>query len=254
MIRARSAVLTVLAAGLAAPVAAPAAEPLRVHVRPGPKPTLADAERKALEKEASSASKRAEQERKTVEKTIAAAHGKRMAGWPAEARARYDAASQAELMAILEHHVVKTDADDLRKSANEVSAFLGGAAGKPPVLAVVDSPDGADLVVEVLARRAKTSFPAAAFMLFVKVAPAGGGSAERFAGTSFGQVRTKDAYLGQIMGVQKLAGFVSTAHAYSEAEPYWIVEVIQQGTGYYAPAQTAAEAIAAFAAGMTEKD
>ena len=59
---------------------------------------------------------------------------------------------------------------------------------------------------------------------------------------------------GQIMGMQKLAGLISTAHAYSAAEPYWIVEVYQQGINYLAPAQTAAEGIAAFAAGMAGDD
>lgn len=102
-------------------------------------------------------------------------------------------------------------------------------------------------------RRGKTSFPAAAFILYLKVTPRGGGPADRFAGTSFGQIRTKDAFLGQIMGVQTLAGSVTTVHPFTEAEPFWIIEVFQQGMVYFGPAKSAAEALAGFAVALANE-
>jgi hypothetical protein len=243
------AAVTVLAA---VPPAAKSA-PLRVAIRAGSSAPLADGDRKAREQETELAMKRAEDERKTVHKAVESAHGKRTDRWPAEAKARFDTAWQAELMARLAHHAVKTDAKHLAASASQVATVFQGAVQKNTAVALSESAEGADLVVEVLARRAKSSFPAAAWMLYLKITPGPAVPADRLAGTSFGEVRGKDAYLGQILGMQKLAGFISTAHPFSAAEPYWIVEVYQQGTSYFAPAETAAEAIAAFATGMTEQ-
>jgi hypothetical protein len=53
--------------------------------------------------------------------------------------------------------------------------------------------------------------------------------------------------------VQRLSGGVTTLHPYAEAEPYWIIEVFQQGTSYFAPAQSAAEALTGFAVALAKE-
>jgi hypothetical protein len=249
----RFAAVSALCIATAVPVQAgtPATNPIRILVRADSSAPVADTERKAREDETNLAVKRAEQERKAVEKALSAAHGKKTARWPADANSRFEAAWQAELMARMAHHAIKTEPKARGGVAANIAGYLNEQAKKSPGVTVTESTEEADLTVDVMALRAKTSFPAAAFIVYLKVTPGALVPRERFAGTSFGQVRTKDAYLGQILGVQSLAGFISTAHAYSEAEPYWIIEVFQQGTSYLAPAQTAAEAIAGFATALS---
>jgi hypothetical protein len=242
---------TLLAVLTALPAAAQ--QPVHVYVSARTAEALAEPERKAREKETDAEHERAEEARKGLQKTLEAQHGKNGQAWPEEARGQLDAAWQRELQALVAHQEVKTEQKDLDNGALALTNALKAQAKKSPHLALAASADQADLAVEVLARRAKTSFPAAAWFFYLKVKPERLGDAKaRFAGTSFGQIKTQQAYLGQIMGMQKLQGGLATVHPFSEAEPYWVIEVGQQGTSYWGAALAAADALVGFAAGLNE--
>ena len=243
------AVAVLLAAVTVPPAAAP--QPVRLFVFARPQETLSEPERKAREKETGAELKRAEEARKTLRKALEARHGKNGQGWPDEARRELERAQQAEYTALLAHHEVKVEAEVLRNLADTLGKTILDVDKKTSRLALAGSAEQSDVSVEVLTRRAKTSFPAAAWFLYVKVKP------ERLAGVagrtaSFGQVKDRSAWLGQIMGNQRLQGAVTTMHDYSESEPYWIVEVVQQGTSYGPVVQSTAEVLAAFASGLAE--
>lgn len=225
---------------------------VRVHVFGRAAEAVAKAEKKAREKEADAERKRAERARKDLEKALQAKHGKRIDQWPEEARRESEAAWRTELRAALAHSETKLEENDLVDSASDLAKALADEVKKSPRVALSDSADAADLTVEVVSRAARSSFPAAAWLLYLKVTPVRWPGAAAFAGTPFEQVKTRQEYLGQILANQNLRGAVATVHAYTEAEPYWIVQVVQQGTSWKHVAWTAAEVLAAFSSDLAE--
>lgn len=213
--------------------------------------TLDEAAHKAREAQTGDEHKRAQEARKTLGKFLEAKHGKKSEDWPKEAREEFDRAWRAEMNVLLAHHEVKITQKKIDAFAKGLANVLKNVAKKTPV-AVVESADQADLTVEVLTHRMQTSFPVVANILYMKVTPVGWREAgTQFAGTSFGEIKSKKEYVGQILGFQNLRGAVTTFHPYSDAEPYWMVEVFQQGaTGQFL--QTAAEALSAFCSGLSE--
>ena len=121
-------------------------------------------------------------------------------------------------------------------------------------MAVTDATAEADLTVEVLARASRSGFPAAVWLLYLKVQPVGPAGAGAFAGKRFDQVKSREGHLGQILGTQELRGAVATIHTFTEAEPCWIIQVVQQGTAWKHVAWTAAEILAAFSSDLAEAD
>lgn len=53
-----------------------------------------------------------------------------------------------------------------------------------------------------------------------------------------------------LLGVQSTRGAIATPHAYSEAEPYWTIEMGHHGAGYGVAILGAAEALVALANGF----
>ena len=51
-----------------------------------------------------------------------------------------------------------------------------------------------------------------------------------------------------------LHGEVTTVHTFSTAEPYWIIEVYQQGSSYRDPALSTAEVLVGLCAGLLRLD
>jgi hypothetical protein len=241
---------------LAAPLAASAAEDpvVRVHVFAGSPQSGGDAERKAREKQADAERKSAERARKDLDKALAARHGKRSEDWPEEARRQSEEAWTAELRAALAHGQAKAAAQDLADSAGDLARSLKDEVKDKPRVAVVDAAAEADLTVEVLARASRSGFPAAVWLLYLKVQPAGSAGPGAFAGKRFDQVKSREGYLGQILGSQDLRGAVATIHTFTEAEPYWIIQVVQQGTAWKHVAWTAAEILAAFSSDLAEAE
>jgi imidazolonepropionase-like amidohydrolase len=235
--------LSIVALGVALPLCAGAA-PVRVYVRPGT-PAAGVAATKSAEKEGEAARKTAEQARESLEKALSARHGKRRENWPADAKAQLDEAWRKEMDAVIAHQAIKTDAKAHADSVDDLTKAFAEEIKRAPHLALANSPDEADLTVEALARRGKTSIPAATYMYYVKVTPGAAWKADRLAGKTFGQVGVKDA-----RGNARLDGGVVTIHSYSEAEPFWTLEVFQKGSSYFGSAQTLAESLAAFASGL----
>jgi hypothetical protein len=87
-------------------------------------------------------------------------------------------------------------------------------------------------------------------VLYLKVSPSRLPDPAAFAGLAFDQVKSREAYLGQILKTRDLQGAVATLHAYAQAEPFWIIEVFQQGSSYRHVAWTAAEILTAFGADL----
>ena len=230
--------VSILALGVALPVAA-AAGPVRVHVMPGTAAAMDGAARKSAEKEAEAARKAAEQAREGLEKSLSSRHGKKPQDWPSEARTQLDDSWRKEMDAVIAHQALKTDAKAHADSVNDLNKAIKEEIKRAPHVTLVDSADQADLVLQVLARRGKTSIPAATHMYYVKVTPRGSLGADRLLGKTFGQVGEKDA-----TGNARLDGGVVTVHSYSGAEPYWILEVFQKGPSYFAAALTLAESLA----------
>lgn len=246
----RARLFAVLLTLTSAPAWAETAQTLRVHVSAQALPPLAEPERKTRLQQTEAERKRLTEARKAAEKTAQAAHGKKRQAWPEEVRNRVEEADRLEGMATLAHHELKTEQKDLDDLASFVREAFAEEIKEQPRLALADSPERCDLKVELLARRAHSSFPAAAWILYLKVSPVPAGDASAFSGTSFGQIRSQDAYLGQIMGMQRLEGAVGTLHLYGEKEPFWVIEVLQKGTSYGPAALGAAQAVATFAASL----
>jgi hypothetical protein len=239
---------------LAAPGAAGAAGTVRVHVFAGVPPAGGEAERKAREKEADVERKRAERTRKDLDKALAARHGKRSEDWSEEARRQSEEAWTAELRAALAHSEAKIEQKDLVDSASDLANALKDEIKESPRVALAETAADADVTVEVLARASRSGFPAASWLLYLKVQPVGASGTGAFAGKDFDQVNSREGYLGQILGTQDLRGAVATIHTFTEAEPYWIIQVVQQGTAWKHVAWTAAEILAAFSADLAAAD
>src|SRR5262245_23988101 len=181
---------TMVAALFAFAVPAAAQQPVRLYVFARAQEALPEPERKSREKETGAALKRAEDARKGAQKALEARYGKGGQGWPEEARRQLEAAQQDEYQALLAHHQAKTEPEVLRNLADTLGKTILDADKKTARLALAAAAGQADLSVEVLARRAKTSFPAAAWFVYVKVKPeqlANAGA--RATGASFGPAK-----------------------------------------------------------------
>lgn len=228
--------------------AAGAESPVRVYVFAHQGEQLSEPARKERIKETEAEHDRAEAARKSLQKSLASRHGKDTKAWPPEARQEVSTAYGKEYAALIANHQAKTEPEALAGFAGVLGKTVAELTKKQSQVAVVESREAADLTVELLARRAKTSFPAAAWFLYLTVKPERMDAA-RFTGTSFGQVRKSQTFI-PILGLQSMGGAITTFHDYSEAEPYWTIEVGHQGTGYYVAIEAAAEALVAFASGV----
>lgn len=219
---------------------------VRVYVFGRTQTPLDKASQQAREKQAEADFKRLEAARKDVGKALEAKYGK--SDRPSEALAEFAQVTQAELMALLAQHEVKVEQKDIDDSVQDVTKALREELKKASSAALVDKAEDADLTVELLARRAKTSFPEAAFVLYLKVTPVGWRNSSRF-------VTLQGKYpLYGLAGWRKLHGEVTTLHTFSTAEPYWIIEVYQQGSSYRDPASSTAEVLVGLCAGLLRLD
>jgi len=245
-------VVAVVFTVLVSPLLAADRPAVRIHVFAHHQELADGPERKAREKEAEVRSEAARKARKEVTKALEAQYGKNSRSWPEEAERRATEAWRAEMEGILVHHEIKTSQKDVQGAANGLAARLGDRPKESPPVSVVESADQADFTVEVLALRAKTSFPAAAWFVYLKVAPLRLGGEGRLDATDFGQFRAKDGRVGVgLLAGATTRGAVTTFHPYTAAEPYWLVEVVQQGTtGHGLALDTAAEALAAVSNGL----
>ena len=249
----RMVVLAVFPAILVPPAATAAdIKPVRIYVSARAQEPIPEADKKAREKEADAERKRLEQAAKDLDKTLTATHGKSFKDWPEEARRQSEEGWQKALAADLAKATVKFD-EDLGNFAKSVTNFLKDEVKKSPRIALAESADQAELAVEVLARSAKTSFPAAAWMLYLKLTPVGSAAATATGDAQFTQVKAKKLGVG-LLANENLRGAVSIVHPYSEAEPYWTIRVFQQGTSYASVVGTAAEVLAAFGSSLAEPD
>ena len=239
--------LLVGVASLAVPLAANDGKSVRVYVFARPQESLDETAKKAREKETDAERKRLGQARKDLDKSLEAKHGKRGKEWPEEARLQSDEAWRAELRAEMVYRQVGSK--DLAGLTKSLANTLRHDIKKTPQLTLADAADQADLIVEVLAHGAKSSFPAAAWMLYLEIKPVGGTADARFVGTGLEQAQTKKLGIGLASNAD-IVGFVSTMHPYTEAEPYWRVRVWQQGTGYGSVLSTASEVLVAFASDL----
>jgi hypothetical protein len=232
------------------PPAARAADekPLRIHVFARAQEKVPEADWKPREKEADSKRKAAEQAAKTVDKELQGRHGKNAKNWPEDAVRQSDEAWQKAVMADVTRASAKFD-EDLGGIAMSLANWLRDDLKKEPRVAVSDSADQADLTVEVLARAARTSFPAAAWLLYLKITPVGPAAAGAAADGTFDPVQARKLGIG-LMANETVRGAVAIAHPYSAAEPFWIVRVFQQGTGYHEVVGTASAALKGFAVNL----
>jgi hypothetical protein len=225
---------------------------VRVHVFASAREPLGEEAKSARGRETEAARKRAEQAAKDLDRSLQARHGKQSKDWPEEARRQSEEAGRAALMAELKHREVRSDQKDLTDSASDLTKALRDALKKSTKVALSDSPDEAELTVEVLARDSRTGYPAAAWLVYLKVKPAGWARSSAFADKPFEQARPRQLYLGPILGSQKMRDSLSTLHPYSSREPYWIVRVSQQGSTFKHLARSVAEILAAFCADLAE--
>jgi hypothetical protein len=232
------------------PPAARAADekPIRIYVFARAQEAVSEADWKPREKEADVKRKAAEQAAKTVDKELQGRHGKNAKNWPEEALRQSDEAWQKAVMADVTRASAKFD-DDLGNFANSLAGWLRDDLKKETRVAVSDSADQADVSVEVLARAARTSFPAAAWLLYLKVTPIGPAATGAAAEGTFDPIQARKLGVG-LLANETVRGSVALAHPYSASEPYWIVRVFQQGTGYHEVVRTAAEALKGFAVGL----
>jgi hypothetical protein len=246
-------VLTVVLAALGTPSARAAeGKPVRLYVSVRAQEALPEADSKAREKELDAERKRAEQASKAVDKAIEAKHGKNAKDWPEEARRQSEEAWHKALVADLARATAKFD-KDLGNIAKSLTHFLKDEVKKAKGVALAESADQAELAVEVLARSSKTSFPAAAWMLYLKVTPTGSAAAAATSDQKFAQSEGHRLGVG-ILADLVLQGTVATVHPYTEVEPYWILRVYQQGTSYTDVVRSAAGVLAALGSGLAEPE
>jgi len=249
----RPMVLTAVLATLGTPSARAAeGKPVRLYVSTRAQEALPEADSKAREKEFDAGRKRAEQAAKALDKALEAKHGKNSKDWPEEARRQSEDAWQKALRADLARATAKFD-KDLGNIAKSLTNSLKDEVKKSKGVALSESADQAELAVELLARSARTSFPAAAWMLYLKVTPVGAAAAAATGDTQFAQVKAKRLGVG-LLAAQYVRGAVATVHPYTEAEPYWIIRVYQQGTSYGDVVRSAADVLAALGSGLAEPE
>jgi Skp family chaperone for outer membrane proteins len=246
-------VLTVVLAVLGAPAAWTAEDkPVRLFVSSRAQEALPEAESKAREKELEAERKRAEQAAKALDKGLEAKHGKNAKDWPEEARRQSEDAWQKALQADLARATAKFD-EDLGNFAKSLTNFLKDEVKKSKGIALAESAEQAELAVEVLARAAKTSFPAAAWLLYLKVTPVGSAAAAVTGDERFAPARAKKLGVG-ILADLHVQGGVATVHPYTEAEPYWILRIYQQGTSYADVVGSAARTLATLGSGLAASE
>ena len=249
----RMVVLTAVLAALVAPSArATEGKPVRLYVSARAQEAVPETDSKAREKEADAERKRLEQAAKDLDKTLEAKHGKSSKDWPEEARRQSDEAWQKALRADLARATAKFD-EDLGKSAKSLTHYLKDEVKGSKGVALSESADQAELAVELLARSSRTSFPAAAWMLYLKVTPVGAAAAAATGDQQFAQSKAQRLGVGFLAGLD-VQGAMATVHPYTEAEPYWILRAYQQGTSYADVARSAAEVLAALGSGLAEPE
>jgi hypothetical protein len=249
----RIVVLTAVLAALVPPSARAAeGQPVRLYVFARAQQAAPETDSKAREKEADAERKQLEQAAKALDKALEAKHGKSSKDWPEEARRQSDEAWQKALRADLARATAKVD-EDLGKSAKSLVTYLKDEVKGSKGVALSESADQAELAVELLARSARTSFPAAAWMLYLKVTPVGSAAAAATGDQQFAQVKEKQLGVG-LLAEETVRGAVATVHPYTEAEPYWIIRVFQQGTSYADVVRSAAEVLAALGSGLAEPE
>ena len=245
----RPMLLTVVLAALGAPSASAAdGKPVRLYVSARAQEAAPEADSKAREKELDAERKRDEQAAKAVDKALEAKHGKNAKDWPEEARRQSEEAWQKALRADLARATAKFD-KDLGNIAKSLTNYLKDEVKKSKAVALAESADQAELAVEVLARGSRTSFPAAAWLLYLKATPVGSAAAAATGDERFAPARAKRLGVG-ILADLDIQGAVATVHPYTEAEPYWILRVYQQGTSYADVVGSAAQTLAALGSGL----
>lgn len=194
-------------------------EPLRVYLfaRTIGEP-LSKSEKKAREEELKNREKEAEQTRKALYERLKSELGKDQDDWPDEQREEYRRAWEAESMSEfeLDYHRSGAVADgkqkDLDDSLEDIrEAIQGkGLSRKHESISLVESEERAHLIVEIL-DRASFKFGDNK-VLAVKISPA---ETHRFEALE---------YVGP-----KESNNVRVRHAFSEEEPYWIMECSAHG-------------------------
>jgi hypothetical protein len=174
-------------AGLAlAATSAAAATPMRVYV------TAAKVEeRKEVDdvtKNALKARKEAAKDvRKAKEDELKAAYGKKKEQWPADKQEEYFAVDEAAALAEADYEYRKIEVKKISDSVQDVIESIQGKglAGRKDRVELASSAEGADLVVEVRARRSGKTLPTQlkpdrCYLLFT-LGPGGKVDAEHFA-------------------------------------------------------------------------
>ena len=178
--------LSVLAALLVAPLgAAEPSKPLAVYVvGTGADATDPDdATKRALKEKRQAAS----EARKALEKQLKEQFGKKRETWPAEKDDELYALEEAEALARADYEYRKIDPKSVVDSVNDIRKSIEGkgTAGRKERVVLAGSETEADLVLEVLARRAEkvlpTDFKPSWCYVFFSIAPGGRTPADRFA-------------------------------------------------------------------------
>jgi hypothetical protein len=176
-----------LAAGLALP--APAADPVPLSVfiteaKVEPRPEVDDATKNALKKKR----EEAKNARKALEKDLKAQFGKKRETWPDEKDQELYVLEEAEALAEVDYEYRKIDPKAIGDAVEDVARAVEGKglqAAKKDHVKLATSPADADVVVEVVARRAQKSLgavmPSDCWLLFTI------GAGERTS-TQFGKI------------------------------------------------------------------
>lgn len=222
-----------------------------IHVIARSQQTLEKSEKKALEKQMKGERKLAEKARKDLKKTLEREHGKKHDKWPDEARNQYENALQAEEMALVAYHEVKVKQKEILDSHADIMKQLRKRLEKEPRVFLVEAADQADVTVEVLARGVQTGWPALTNLLYLKVTPAEGLDVSRLEDAPFGHQKTSKGWVptGQFVDFEDS---VKTFHPYTEAEPYWVIQVANQGGLWGNAAISASKTLVAFCTGLLE--
>lgn len=178
--------LPVLAALLAAPLsAAEVPKPLAVYVvGTGADATDPD---DATKKELKAKRQAASEARKALEKQLKEQFGKKRESWPVEKDEELYALEEAEALARADYEYRKIDPKSVVDSVNDIRKSMEGkgTAGRKERVVLAGSEKDADLVLEVLARRAEkvlpTDFKPSWCYVFFSVGPGGRTSPEQFA-------------------------------------------------------------------------
>lgn len=116
---------------------------------------------KATEKRLRDAITAAQQARKDLEKTLKAAHGNKKDDWPADVQDQYYTAEETQALAEADWDYRRVKQSGLSDSAEDIKkSIVGeGMAGAKENVKLVQSPDEAQLIVEVVGRRSAKTLP-----------------------------------------------------------------------------------------------